>query len=153
MQTSFRFIMGSLLISSIFLFYSCGSQNSSKNDKNISSDESSNNNSNIKLKQENAEKAIKEFMKKHPIQNYVPEYAAQTIEPISQFNENEANGFVSMKSPSNTNEVLNFSFKKDINNSWIMTSVNYENQVGHWESFLKWFNKIENSDRLNITVQ
>ena len=91
-----------------------------------------------RLKQDNVEKAIKEFVSNNSVNvtwqvNPFDANSISSIEPISQFTENEANTIVHFKfkdSWTKENLVLKFNFKKDLDNKWFLTSVVEVSGVG-----------------------
>ena len=86
-------------------------------------------NSNKKLLQENADKAIKDFTAENIIggvrdENYLrfTTQGIEKIDPISQFSETEASVNVTYKYESAT-KLFQYSFKKNIDNKWVITSI------------------------------
>jgi hypothetical protein len=107
--------------------------------------------SNKKLKQENAYKAILEFY-----QSYRPGFPLKSItsiEPINQFAENEASTIVhfnvSRFSHENENLVLKFNFKRNIEKNWILTSI--EGVAGVDSDEIR--KKLNNWQNINILAQ
>jgi hypothetical protein len=103
---------------------------------------------NKKLKQGNAEKAIKEFVSTNSFSDggssSFEVSAIVTIEPVNQFSEGEASSIVHFNyrdSYSNEDLVLKFIFKRNIDKHWILTSVervagvgsqNMSNKLSKW---------------------
>jgi len=126
-------------------------------------------NSNVKLTQESAEKGIRSFLSStnlpiidygsdgmyHP-RGYFNSDAIISIDPISQFSENEASTIVHFNEKQcvidQNNLKLKFTLKKNIDEKWILTSVTpatneYDDP---FRTLSKWCDKNQN---INIPVQ
>jgi hypothetical protein len=87
--------------------------------------------SNKKLNQENAEKAIKEFTSTHSIGEIpglmvVCRFTVEAIikiEPLAQFSETEATTIVHYKCERNLDEPFQFVFKRNIDKHWVLTNI------------------------------
>ena len=113
-------------------------------------------NSNSKLNQANAEKAIKEFLATGS--NYFQINSVKSIGTISQFSDNEASTSVAFDyssknafGNSTSGEIqLKCIFKKNVDKKWIFTSVEPITNFMDWNGYYKW---IKNSQDMNIIAQ
>jgi len=116
--------------------------------------------SNQKLNQESAEKAIKEFISvSNPNANYLRLNSVKNFGPVSQFSDNEANSIVTIDYSSrnalygnsiNDEFQVKCIFRKNVDNKWILTSIEPITQFIDWPGFHKW---IRNSQNMNIIAQ
>ncbi|MBL0202162.1 MAG: hypothetical protein IPP81_19000 [Chitinophagaceae bacterium] len=115
---------------------------------------------NKKLNQVNAEKAIKEFVSNNALKGSgswgqtgtLNVEAIQKIDPISQFSETQASAIVNFNfhdSFSDGNLILKFIFNKNVDKKWILTSIEPVQGVGS-EGLSNWVRKQQN---INIVAQ
>jgi len=113
---------------------------------------------NKKLNQESAEKAIKEFVVQNSFgagtwqEGSFSVNSITSIEPISQFSETEASSIVHFNfqdSYTNGKLVLKFNFKKNMDKKWFMTSVDAVSGVGSQGMS----NRIAKWQNMNILTQ
>jgi len=97
--------------------------------------------SNKKLEQVNAEKAIKEFVQTNSFggggswgqEGSFDVNSISSIEPVSQFSETEASSIVHFNyhdAFANGNVTLKFNFKRNMDKHWVLTSVDAVSGVG-----------------------
>lgn len=116
--------------------------------------------SNKKLEQADAENAIKEFVQSNSFgsggtwgqQGSFNVNSIMSIDPIVQFTESEANSLVHFNyrdAFADSNMILKFNFKRNIDKQWVLTSVAAVNGVGSTVMS----EKIEKWQNINILVQ
>jgi starvation-inducible outer membrane lipoprotein len=115
---------------------------------------------NSKLNQENASKAIKEFVStSNPNKDYLRLNSVKNIGNLSQFSDNEANSIVTIDyttksawdgSIENGEFQLKCIFNKNVDNKWILTSIEPITNFNDWPGFYKW---VRNSQNMNIIAQ
>ncbi|MEI6899682.1 MAG: hypothetical protein WCL00_07385 [Bacteroidota bacterium] len=113
-------------------------------------------NSNSKLSQSNAEKAINQFTSVG--NKYFKISSVKSIGTLSQFSDNEANtaltfGYTSSDAFGNSTQgdiQVKCIFKKNVDKKWIFTSIEPITSFMDWNGYYKW---IQNSQDMNIIAQ
>lgn len=113
-------------------------------------------NSNTKLNQTNAEKAINNFLARGS--QYFKVGSIKSIEPLSQFSDNEATTNLTFSYSSTDffgnatggNIQVKCVFKKNIDKKWIFTSINPITRFNDWGGYDKW---ISSNQEINILTQ
>ena len=146
-------ILTAIIIASFFLT-NCGSNTNevtSTIDSVVTKEIAKPEDEDTRLKQESAEKAINELISNHPITLYGNQFLSRiiSISTLNQFSENEANCYVDIDVMYGLK--LNFVFKKNIDNKWILTAIETaEKGVMAGPSYDDWLKKYSNS---GIVVQ
>lgn len=114
---------------------------------------------NAKLNQEGVDKAFKELLEiSNPNAEYFQVNSINQIGPISQFSDNEASSImqVDYSTPSVDRGMVNGAFqvkclfKKNIDNKWLLTSIEAITHNNNWMGYYSWIRKSQN---LNIIAQ
>jgi hypothetical protein len=111
-------------------------------------------NSNAKLNQQMATKAINELISSsNPNENYLRLNSVKDYGTISQFSDNEANSIITIDYSSmhamsgksfNGEFQIKCIFKKNVDNKWFLTSIEPITQFGDWPGFYKWVRRNQN---------
>jgi hypothetical protein len=112
--------------------------------------------SNTKLSQANAEKAINEFLSKGS--DYFQINSVKNFGTLSQFSDNEATMTVTFEyssknvfgEPTNGEIQIKCIFKKNVDKKWIFNSIESITHFIDWNGYAKW---IQNNQDMNIIAQ